>query len=125
MVASGGKVAWIGRVVSILVALIFAFSAIMKFVGGEALAEGMKHLGLSETMTLPLAILELTCVVVYLIPSTSIMGAILLTGYIGGAILTHWRVGDYVFIHILIGICIWLGLWLREARLKELIPLRR
>ena len=125
MVASGGKVAWIGRVVSILVALVFAFSAIMKFVGGEALAEGMSHLGLPETMTLPLAILKLTCVVVYLIPSTSIMGAILLTGFIGGAILTHWRVGDYVFVHILIGICIWLGLWLREARLKELIPLRR
>jgi hypothetical protein len=62
--------------------------------------------------------------VIYLIPATAVLGAILLTGYIGGAICTHLRVGDPFFIQIAIGIFIWLGLYLRESRLKKLIPLR-
>jgi hypothetical protein len=74
---------------------------------------------------LPLAILEISCVVIYLIPATSVLGAILLTGYIGGAICTHLRVGDPFFLQIAIGIFVWLGLYLRESRLQELIPLRR
>ena len=61
---------------------------------------------------------------IYLIPATSVLGAILLTGYIGGAICTHWRVGDPFFIQIALGIVVWLGLYLRENRLKALIPLR-
>jgi hypothetical protein len=96
----------------------------MKFVGGEQLTQGMAHLGLPEAMILPLGILELACVVVYLIRPTSILGAILLTGYLGGAICTHWRVGDPVYTQVLIGILVWLGLYLRETRLKGLIPLR-
>jgi len=76
-------------------------------------------------MVVPLAILELTCVVIYLIPTTSVLGAILLAGYIGGAICTHWRVGDPFIVQILLGIFVWLGLYLREDRLRALIPLRR
>jgi len=86
--------------------------------------QGMAHLGLPESLILPLAILEISCVVIYLIPATSILGAILLTGYIGGAICTHWRVGDPFFIQIALGVVVWLGLYLRENRLKALIPLR-
>ncbi len=97
----------------------------MKFQGGPALAEGMDRFGLPESMVLPLAIVEITCVVIYLIPPTAILGAILLTGYIGGAICTHWRVGDPFIVQIGIGICIWLGLYLRESRLRSLIPFRR
>jgi hypothetical protein len=96
----------------------------MKLRGGAEVTEGMAHLGLPESMIQPLAILEISCVVIYLIPATSILGAILLTGYIGGAICTHWRVGDPFFIQIAIGIFAWLGLHLRESRLKGLIPLR-
>jgi hypothetical protein len=75
-------------------------------------------------MILPLAVIEIACVVVYSIPATSVLGAILLTGFNGGAILAHWRVGDAVFVQIGLGIALWLGLWLRESRLKTLIPLR-
>jgi len=120
-----GKVVWIGRVISILVALVFLMSAAMKLKGGPELTQGMAHLGLPERMVVPLAILEISCAVIYLIPATSVVGAILLTGFIGGALCTHWRVGDPFFIHIALGILIWLGLYVRESRLKALIPIRR
>jgi len=121
---TGGKITWIGRVVSGLAALLYLMSAFMKLKGGADVTQGMAHLGLPESLILPLAILELSCVAIYLIPSTSILGAILLTGYIGGAICAHLRVGDPILIPIGLGVCVWLGLYLRETRLKELIPLR-
>jgi DoxX-like family len=119
------KVVWVGRVISGLVALPFFLSALMKIQGGPEVAKGIEHLGLPESMRLPLAILELTCVVVYLIPPTAVLGAILLAGYMGGTIVTHWRVGDPFVVNIVIGLLVWLGLYLREDRLKSLIPLRR
>ena len=119
------RMLWTGRVISILVSLAFILSAGMKFVGGPQIAEGFAHLELKGRVpVIPLGILELSCVVVYLIPPTSVLGAILLTGYIGGAMLTCWRVGDPVYVHVVLGILVWLGLWLREERLKALIPLR-
>lgn len=119
------KVIWIARVISILVSLVFIFSAVMKFMGGPEVAQGMAHLGLGERMVIPLAILELACVVVYLIPPTAVLGAVLLTGYLGGAILTHWRVGDPFYAPIVLGLLIWLGIYLREDRLKPVLPIRR
>jgi hypothetical protein len=122
--AASGTVVWMGRVISVLATLVFVVSAFMKLKGGAEVVEGMAHLGLPESLMMPLAILEVSCVVTYLIPATSVLGAILLTGYIGGAICTHLRVGDPFFIQIALGILIWLGLYLRENRLKGLIPLR-
>ena len=118
------KIVWVGRVISVLVLLLFAMSAFMKLRGGAEVTQGMAHLGLPESLIMPLAILEISCVVIYLIPATSVLGAILLTGYIGGAICTHLRVGDPFFVQIALGLLVWLGLYLREPRLKELIPLR-
>ncbi|MBL8858078.1 MAG: DoxX family protein [Planctomycetes bacterium] len=97
----------------------------MKLVGGEDLEQGMAHLGLPATMTRPLAILEIACVVIYLIPHTAVLGAVLLAGYMGGAICTHWRIGEPFHMQILIGVVVWFGLWLREPRLRVLLPLRR
>ena len=97
----------------------------MKFTTHPELLRGMAHLGLPESLAKPLGLLELLCVVVYLIPGTSVLGAILFTGYVGGAILTHLRIGEPVFIQIALGVLIWLGLYLREPRLRELLPLRR
>lgn len=125
MTRQGGKVVWGGRLISILVSLMLVMSATMKVIGGREVIDGMAHLGLPESMILPLAILELACVAVYAIPRTSVLGAILLTGYLGGAICTHWRVGDPVLTQIVLGLFVWLGLYLREARLKELLPLIR
>ena len=125
MVSASRKIVWVGRVISILVSLLFAMSALMKLKGGPEVIQGMAHLGLPESLIVPLAILEISCVVIYMIPATAVVGAILLTGYIGGAICTHLRVGDPFFMQIGFGIFVWLGLYLRENRLKELIPLRR
>jgi len=123
--ATSGRIVWVGRVISILASLLFLLSAFLKIRGGPELAKGIAHLGLPESMILPLSILEISCVVIYLIPPMSVLGAILLTGYIGGAICTHWRVGDPFIVQILLGVLVWLGLYLREDRLKALIPLRR
>jgi hypothetical protein len=76
--------------------------------------------------TLPIfGILEVTCVVIYLIPRTAILGAILLTGYLGGAIATHARVGDPFVIPLILGVVVWAGLYVRDERLRSLIPLRQ
>ena len=110
--------------ITVLASLLFLISAFMKLKGGAEVMQGMAHLGLPESMVMPLAILEISCVVIYLIPATSVLGAILLAGYIGGAICTHWRAGDPFYIQIALGLFVWLGLYLRENRLKALIPLR-
>ena len=119
------KLIWTGRVISVLSCLLFIFSAILKLMDGPELAKGFAHLGLPLSMMVPLAILELSCVIIYLIPQTAILGSILLTGYIGGAICTHWRSGDPFYVQILLGIMIWAGIYLRDARLRPLIPIRR
>ena len=122
-VAAGGVV-WAGRAISGLTTLVFVISASMKLKGGAEVMQGMAHLGLPESLIVPLAILEVLCVVVYLIPATSVLGAILLTGYMGGAICTHLRVGDLFVLQIALGILVWLALYLRESRLRGLIPWR-
>lgn len=115
---------WVGRGISGLVSLVFLFSGVMKLAGGPKLKEGFEHLGLPMSISLPLAILEIACAVVYLVPATSVLGAILLAGYLGGAICTHWRVGDPFIGQIVLGMLVWLGVYLRESRLRALLPLR-
>jgi len=124
MTTASGKTVWVGRTISTLASLAFLMSGLMKLKGGAEVRQGMTHLGLPESLIMPLAVLEIACVVIYLIPMTSVLGAILLTGLMGGAICSHWRVGDPCFAQIALGIFVWLGLYLRESRLKGLIPLR-
>ncbi len=118
------KLMWAGRVISGLIALLLTMSAVMKLMGGAEVMEGFARMGLPESLRVPLGILEFSCVAIYLIPATSVTGAILLTGYIGGAIVTHLRIGEPIYVQIVLGMLIWLGLYLREQRLKALIPLR-
>ena len=125
MATESRKIVWVGRAISVLVSLVFAMSAFMKLRGGPEVAQGLAHLGFPESLMVPLAILEISCVVIYLIPATPVLGAILVTGYLGGAICTHLRVGDPFFIQIALGVLAWLGLYVREDRLKGLIPLRK
>lgn len=125
MAGKGGATVWTGRILSLLVSLAFLMSASMKIRGGAEVKKGTEHLGIPDSLILPLAILEVSCVVIYAIPQTAVLGAILLTGYIGGAICSHLRVGDLFVVQIIIGIIIWLGLFLREERLWSLIPIRR
>jgi|SRR5882724_10483133 len=117
---------WTGRVISAIPALMLLMSAIMKLMRVPAATEGFKQLGWPEHYAITLGIIELACTIIYLIPATSILGAILLTGYLGGAVATHLRVGEAKLIGgVLLGILVWLGLFFREPRLRSLIPLRR
>lgn len=122
--AGGVVLVWIGRVLSLLIVLLFTFSGVMKFVGGPELEKGMAEFGLPSSMVVPLAVIELTCVVLYAVPMTAVLGAVLLTGYLGGAICTHWRIGDPVYAHVVIGVVLWLALYFREPRLRKLLPVR-
>ena len=119
------KMVYAGYVVSALPALMLIFSGVMKLVKPEGMAEAFTKLGWPDRLALPLGILELTCVVIYLIPRTAVLGAILSTGYLGGAIATHVRIGEPFIGPAVFGILIWLGLYLRDARLRALIPLRQ
>jgi hypothetical protein len=125
VMAKASKAVWTGRVISTVVGLLFVFSAVMKFVGGDEMEKGMGQMGLPSSILLPLAVVELTCAVIYLVPATTVLGAILLTGYLGGAILTHWRVGDVFYTHIVLGVLLWVGVALRDGRMWTLIPVRR
>ncbi len=111
-----------GWIMSILPALLFLFSAGMKLAHPPQLDEGFNHLQIPTTWALNLGILELACLVVYVIPRTAVIGAILLTGYLGGAMLTHLRVGEPPVTHVILGIVLWGGLWLRDPRLRQLMP---
>jgi hypothetical protein len=117
------KTVWAGRVISVLVVFPFIMSAMMKFNPTPEVLQGMSHLGLPETLLFRLGIIELLCVIIYLIPQTVILGAILLTGYVGGTIITHLRVEENVFVQVTLGLLIWLGIYLREPRLREILPL--
>lgn len=116
---------WTGRVLSGLPVLTLLFSVSMKL-GHKPEAVGMfvNHLGYEEGMLTKLAILEILCTVIYLVPRTSVFGAILLTGYLGGAVATHARVGDPFLAPVVLGIMLWGGLFLREPRLRGLLPFR-
>ena len=110
---------------SALPVLVLLMSAVMKFAQPPPVVEGLKHLGLPESLAISLGILELLCTVLYVIPRTAVLGAILLTGYLGGAIVSHLRVGDAFVGPFIFGVLIWGGLYLRDRRLRALIPLRR
>jgi ABC-type transport system involved in cytochrome c biogenesis permease component len=119
---------WTGRTMSALPTLFLFVDGVGKLVKPAPVVEGTLQLGYPESVILGLGIVLLTCTVLYVIPRTAVLGAILLTGYLGGAIATHVRVGNPLFSHILfpvyIAVLIWGGLYLRDERLRALIPLR-
>jgi hypothetical protein len=120
----------VGRIMSGLVILFLTFDVVFKFVkpAPAPVVETMAHLGWSLSLAPVLGIILLVSTALYVIPPTSVLGAILLTGYLGGAVATHLRAGDPLFSHILfptyLGALLWGGLYLRDDRLRALIPLR-
>lgn len=116
---------WTGRVLSTLPVLLLLMSSTMKLLRGPEAIKGFGEFGYGANLLVPIGIVELVCVLLYIFPRTAVLGAILLTGYLGGAVATHARVGDGLFFSpVLIGIVLWLGLYLREARLRALVPWR-
>lgn len=119
------KMLWAGRILSALPVLMLLFSAVMKLMKPAPVLQEFARLGYQEQAAISIGILELICTVVYLIPRTAILGAILLTGYLGGAVATHVRIGDPFLPPALVGVVIWLGLFLRYPLLRALLPLRK
>lgn len=116
---------WAGRIVSALPVLMLVFSAVVKLIKPAEVLTEFARLGYPESVVIGIGILELLCTVVYVIPRTSILGAILLTGYLGGATATHVRISDPFIPPVLGGMLVWAGLYLRDARVRALIPLRK
>jgi hypothetical protein len=120
------KMLWTGRVMSAVPVLLTLLGAVMKVARVAPAVEGMTRAGLAEKLIVPIGILEIVCVVVYSIPRTSVLGAILLTGLLGGATVTNLRIGDPTWpVPVILGMMAWGGVYLRDVRLRALIPLRR
>jgi hypothetical protein len=119
------KVVWAGWVMSILPALMLLMSAVMKLSRHPQAVEGFTKMGYPGGALLGIGIAELVCTIIYLIPQTAVLGAILLTGYLGGAIDVHVRGGESIHIPLALGIFIWGGLFLRDPRIRALIPFRK
>jgi len=119
---------WAGRIMSGLAVLFLLFDSTTKLLGVEAVIKAAAQIGYPPSTMLPIGLILLVCVVVYLIPRTAVLGAVLPTGYLGGAVATHVRVGDPLMSHILFpiyfAVLIWGGLYLRDRRVYALIVRR-
>jgi hypothetical protein len=128
---------WIGYTISTLAILFLLMDAVMKLIKPEMVVDLNKKLGFAEAVITPIAIVLLLCTLLYAFPKTSVLGAILLTGYLGGAVATHVRVSApeqnhgfggepfSIVFPVIIGALLWGGLYLRDARLQALIPLKK
>jgi DoxX-like family len=118
---------WAGWIVGGLPALFLLVDGIMKLLKPAPIVEATVQMGYSESVIIPLGIVLTACTVAYLIPRTAVLGAILLTGYLGGAVNTHVYAGDGPFpiiFPVMFGVLLWGGLFLRDAQLRALLPLR-
>ena len=114
-----------GRTITALPVLFLLFDVSIKLIGIPAVAESMTRLGYSPDVALTIGVIEFLCLAVYLVPRSAIIGAVLLTGFLGGAVATHVRVSDPLFSHMLfpvyVAAMLWAGLYLRDARLRTVI----
>ena len=120
---------WTGRIMSGLVILFLLFDSTIKFLKIKPVIDSFNELGFSLSLITPIATILLVCVILYAIPATSVLGAILITGYLGGAVVTNLRHGGPLFSTILfpvyVGIFVWGGLYARDLRLRAIFPFRR
>jgi hypothetical protein len=117
---------WTGRILSAIPVLIVLMGSVMKLMRLPAVIEGFARAGLPALLIIPVGLIELVCVIVYVISPTSVLGAILMTGLLGGATITGLRIGDPSYpLPVILGMMAWGGLYLRDLRLRELIPIRK
>jgi hypothetical protein len=116
---------WMGWVLTALPALLAAFSGAMKLSHSAQVLDGFKHFGYPESTLTVIGLLEVSVAILAVIPQTAVLGAILFTAYFGGAVATHVRIGEVMWLGpVTLCVSLWLGLWLREPRLRALAPLR-
>jgi hypothetical protein len=128
--AKAGRLAYLaGYAMTVLFSLFMVFDAVIKLIKMKIVADTLIPLGYDAEVGFPLGVMEAILLALYLYPRTAILGAVLLTGLFGGAVATHLRVGSPLFSHILFGVYLgvlaWGGLWLRDAKLRAVFPLRR
>ena len=119
---------WLGRIISTLVVLFLLFDSILKLLKPAIVVEATVKLGYPESVIVGLGVVLLISTLLYVIPQTAILGAILLTGYLGGATATHVRLSESWFsilLPVILGVLLWGGLYLHDSRLQSLIPMRR
>lgn len=118
---------WEGWILSVLPAPMLVMGAVMSFLMPPDVEKNMQAMGWSASVAPIIGILNLVSLALYLIPQTAVLGAILLTGYLGGAVATHLRVGEtgMCWVPVAFGVVFWLGLYLRDVRIRELVPLRK
>jgi hypothetical protein len=119
---------WIGRSMSILVVLFFLLDGVMKLFKPAPVVEATEKLGYQQSVIVPLGIILIACTVLYMIPRSAVLGAILLTGYLGGAVASHLRAGDDLFpilFPVVFGLLAWGGLYLRDPRIRDVVPMRK
>ena len=123
------KMLWTGRIVSWVITALLLLDAVMKVLQVPQVMEGTMKVGFPAGTVRPIGIILLVCLICYVIPRTSVLGAILLTGYLGGAVATNVRIStplfSYTLVPLYVGVLVWGGLFLREERLRALIPLRK
>jgi hypothetical protein len=116
---------WTGRVLSLLPVLLLLMSSFMALSRNPMVVKSMtQQYGYPDNAVVPIGIAALTCAILYAIPQTAVLGAILLTGYLGGATATHVRAGEPFILPPLVGVVVWLGIFLRDRRLRALVPWR-
>lgn len=121
-----GKLLWTGRILSILAIVFMLFDAIGHLLKPAPVVQAFLQLGIPLSLSIYLGIIQLLCILIYVIPRTSILGAVLITGYLGGAVAIHMRVGNPLFeciFPIIIGVLFWAGLLLRDTRLRAIFPI--
>ena len=125
MTTMTNRTKWVARILTTLVILAFVPSGIMKVIHHPTAVEGFRRMGIPEGAIVPLGIVELCCLALYLIPRTTVLGTLLLTGYLGGATLAN-IINRSDFIHALVvGLFVWAGAWVRVPELQALIPTRK
>ena len=117
---------WTGRVMSAFPILIVLMGSVMKLMRLPAVHEGFARAGLSDNLIVPVGLIELICVITYVIPATAVLGAILMTGLLGAACLTSLRIADQTYpLPVILGMLAWGGLFMRDLRVRALIPFRK
>lgn len=119
------KMLWAGRIISGLVVALLLTGFLFGLLNQAESQKQMVRLGYPANVAMPISIVFLVCILLYAVPRTAIFGAVMLTAYLGGATATHVRAGEPFFIPIIVGVVVWVGIYLREERLRALAPLRR
>ena len=126
--STSGAAVWTGRVLTALAALFLLFDATIKLINIDVVKESMQQLGYPDVAR-GIGVIELVCTILYLIPRTAVLGAVLLMAILGGGIASHLRLGDPVFTHLLfgvyLGLVVWGGLWLRDPQLRAIFPIKK